>query len=213
MTDSDITLTRLEVRTGDTPDWLYLHAETQGPWAVEGRLWALFPLVPHLNYRDPQTHFDPNSPEADTMGGAPATGTLHLDCGCSRQVTGIGSEEECDRAVLIVYTGWTDIYERVAVGCLDHSDDYDPWRGKPDPLETLSAPLTHGELTAIRNAIVARRDDVAPMALAGLYGAAGVRAVETRSLDQSDLPAALRTMAALRGGIPPQADPAWFRVR
>lgn len=95
MTDTNITLGRFEVCTGATADWLCIRATTQGPWAMKGREWALLSLERHLNFCEPRTHVDPDSPGGNTMLGVRQQArTLHLDCGCCRQTTSIITVEE-----------------------------------------------------------------------------------------------------------------------
>jgi hypothetical protein len=211
---TDITLTHLEVRTGNTTDWLYLRAITNDPYGIPGRIWALVTLEGEHNYGIPQTLFDPDSDcDVDYMGATRATGSLLLDCGCSRQLVYLGSTEGADHVELNIGTLTTTVPEWTSVCCHKHRNFDHEWSTNPDPLLHLRAILSLEEIASIRAGVLARRDGVSPMSLAGLFGAAGVDASETEFADDPDSVDTLFAMAALRGGVSPQSDGAWFRVR
>lgn len=212
---TDISLTRLEVRTGNTPSWLYLRAITEGPHHnVRGRLWVLLPLEEDPNFGVAQTWFDPDSQNDVVMGGCAATGSLLLGCGCSREVFGVGNSDQERTPVVNFFTRDPNDPEGGAVCCPAHRSFGRAWSDNPDPLGHLTAVLTGDELAAIRASIVARRDGLTPMALAGICGAAGICATEADIARNPDQIESLAVLAGLRvGGLAHQPDPAWFRVR
>lgn len=212
---TDISLARLEVRTGSTPSWLYLRAITEGPHHnVRGRLWVLLPLEKDPNYGVAQTWFDPDSQNDGVMYCCSATGSLLLDCGCSREVFSVGNSVQDDVPTVTIDTLEANDPESRAVCCPAHRSPGRAWSKNPDPLVHLTAVLTGDELAAIRASIVARRGGVTPMALAGICGAAGICATEADIARNPDQIESLAVLAGLRvGGLAHQPDPAWFRVR
>lgn len=214
---TDITLTRLAVRATDGPPRLHLRATTHDPDGIRGRLWFSVPLDKDPNFQCSQTFFDPDSAIEDVMYGCMATGVLRLRCGCSRQISSIGTDEAVDHLSLSVHTSSATGPDFLAACCPAHCDfDFgEVWSVKPDPWFSLAATLTLEELAAIRACISAHRDGIRPMALAGLCGAAGIRPAETHLAEDPQHVASVTALAVLRTGIEPleQVNQQWFPVR
>lgn len=209
MTSTD--LSRLEIRTGNSANWLYLRAIAH--WRhVRARVWCLVPLDSDPNYGDGPL-FDPDRADA-VEGRNDAQGTCRLDCGCVNEVTFLHTRPEGDHYRLMLLLPRGDVSTSIETCPAHWSPESRLWhRGLSGPV-FLEATLRAAEMDAIRGAIRARRSGIGPMSLAGLCGAAGVIEDPAQLKPGTETLDSLKVMAGLRGHrVMEQTDLTWFRVR